>query len=386
MERARAEELEASLDRLCIAASRKAADIDRQRADFEAAASAHAALQAAHAEALAQGQALAARAAEAERELAAERRLAAGARQGLADKERQVAVLAAEVERLQGRQVTTDDAPGGPSPGDGADAGAIISARLVSFRSVAQLVERNTQLLAVARSLADDLDAARQGAVAQLEAARASAAAGGGPAPADPETERRIAELTEMCTALAAEAAACKRAADEALRDSAGRDQAGGGSPSRARARGGGSGSSSELEAAERRIADLEAALAAQRQKAADAADALQQQVDAARAAERAARGDEAAARAQQEVAAAAAASLQQQLGDAQARGERLAGQAAEHRSQLERLEAQLEQVGSLGWRRLGQTRATGLHCFATCCERQLQRVAPLTSDPALSA
>ena len=344
MERARAEELESSLDQLCLAASRKAADIDMERAAFEAARASHTMLQAAHAEVLARNEALTTRVAEAERELAAERRLAAGARQGLADKERQVAVLAAEVERLQGRNVSMED--DGGSPGDGGDAASIISARLVTFRSVVHLGERNSQLLAVARSLADDLDTARQqGAVAalQLEQQKGAASVGTAGTGPDSETERRIAELTEMCTVLAAEAAACKRAADEALsRDSYGRDQASGGSPGCGGARGGGGG---ELESVQRRLEEAEAVLTAQRQKAADAAAALQQQVDAARSAERVARSEEAAARAAQQVAANSATALQQQLGDAQSRSERLAVQVAEQRGQLERLEGQLEQV-----------------------------------------
>jgi hypothetical protein len=82
MERLRAQELEASLDRLCTAANRKAADSDRQRREYEGVRAALAALQSVHAEAVARAGQLSARAAELERELAAERHLEAGIRQG----------------------------------------------------------------------------------------------------------------------------------------------------------------------------------------------------------------------------------------------------------------------------------------------------------------
>jgi chromosome segregation ATPase len=334
MERLRAQELEANLDRLCVAASRKAAGIDRQRSEFEAAAAAHATLQAAHGEAAARGAALGARVAELERDLSGERRLASGLRQGLADKERQVAALTAEVERLSGRPLP----PGGDGevaapPGGGLDAAAVIDTRLVTFRSLGQLVEKNSQLLAVARGLADDLEASRVGLEARYAEARASEAA---------ETERRIAELTEMCSSLAAEAAACKRAADEALRDRQARDQdaaTGGGGGA------GGGASAAELEAARKRVAELEGTVSQLRSDAAESSALLRQQLEAARGAEAASRGEAASARAQHKVLANASAALQQQLADAQARGERLAAQLTEQRGLVERLEGQLEDV-----------------------------------------
>ena len=189
MERLRAGELEANLDRLCVAAARRAGDIDRRRADYEGAAAAHASLSAAHAEALSRAAALSARVSEGEGELAAERRLAAGLRQGLADKGRQLAVLTAEVERLQGRGVAMADDEAGAVDAGALDPASVISARLVTFTSLAALVEKNGQLLAVARSLADDLDAARAGVDARFAESRAAEAA---------ETERRIAQLTDV--------------------------------------------------------------------------------------------------------------------------------------------------------------------------------------------
>jgi DNA repair exonuclease SbcCD ATPase subunit len=258
----------------------------------------------------------------------------------LADKERQVAVLTAEVERLQGRPVP----PGGDGDGNTAllgsgalDAAGVINLRLVTFRSLAELVERNSQLLAVARSLAEDLDASRQGLEAKYAAARAAESA---------DVEQRIAELTEMCNALATEAQACKRAADEALRDRQVRDQAGCGGGGGGRAEGTQAAAAAELEAACARVKELEAALSQLRTDAAESAAFMQQQLDAARSAEGASRSDAATARAQQQVLSNAAAALQQQVADANARVERLTGQLSSHRDLVERLEVQLEQVG----------------------------------------
>jgi hypothetical protein len=331
MERARADELEASLDRLSVATASKAADAQRDRDEAEAARADLAALRAAHAEAVAQSRQLSAREAELTRDVEGERRLSAGLRRALADKERQVSVLAAEVERLHGRPVPPgggDAAP--PLPGGASlDAAAVIDARLVTFRSLHQLVERNTQLLSVARSLADDLDASRQGAEARVAEARASEAA---------DLEARIAELTDTCAALATEAAACKRAADEAARDGQSRDQASDSAPRAAAA---------ELKAALDRTAALEAEVAALRGAAAEARS-LQQQLEAARSAASSARSEAAAAAAQQQIASNAAAASQQQLTAANASVQRLSTQLRDRQSAVERLEGQLEQVG--GW------------------------------------
>jgi len=335
MERIRAQELEANLDRLCVAASRKAADIDRQGCEYEGARAAYVALQASHAEAVARSQQLAAKLAELEGDLRSEKRLAGGLRQGMADKERQLTVLMAEVERLQGRNVSIADDGSISDTAGLSDASVLISSRLVTFRSLAQLVEKNSQLLAVARSLADDLDASRQGLEAKYAQMRAAEAA---------DTERRIAELTEMCNALATEAQACKRTADQALRDRQQRDQAstdGAGSSGDT-----GMGGGAELTLARDRVAALETEVSQLRKELSDKTTLLQQQLEAARAAEGSARSEAASARAQLQIQANAYAALQQQVVDAQARAERFATQLAEQRSLVERLEGQLEQVG----------------------------------------
>lgn len=331
MERLRAQELEASLDRLCIAANRKAADIDRQRQEFEGARAAHAALQTMHAEAVVRQQQLSTRISKLDKELSAEQRLAAGLRQGLADKERQVAVLTAEVERLHGRPVPdTGEGDGAAAAGGSMNAAAVIDTRLVTFVSLSQLVEKNSQLLAVARSLADDLDASRQGIEAKYAEMRAAEAA---------DTERRIAELTDMCNALATEAQACKKLADEALRDRQARDQ---GSP---HGRQTGGASAAELEAARGRIAELETAVSQLRSDSAETSSLLNQQLEAARAGESRARRDAAAAKAQQAVLSNAVTVLQQQVADSQTRAERMAGQLSEYRALVERLEDQVTEV-----------------------------------------
>jgi hypothetical protein len=336
MERLRAAELEANLDRLCVAANRKANDIGRQRKEYEGARAAHVALQAVHAEAMARAAQQGARLAELERDLTAERRTVAGLRQGLADKERQLGVFVAEVERLNGRPLpeSTPASFAGATANDSLDAAGIIDARLVTFASLGQLVEKNSQLLAVARSLADDLDAARSGVEARVAEIRSTEAA---------ETERRISELTAMCTALAAEAQACKRAADEALRDR----QAGGAGGS------GGAGGpgpeAAELEAARKRIGELETTVSHLRTDGAETAALLKQQLEAARSDAASARADAASARAQQQVLSNASRALQQQAADAQARGERLATQLGDQRGLVERLEGQLEEVRRAG-------------------------------------
>jgi hypothetical protein len=370
MERLRAQELESNLDRLCVAASRKAADIERQRCEFEAARSAHAALQSVHAEVAARAAGLSARVSELERGLSGERRLAAGLRQGLADKERQVAVLMAEVERLSGRPVPPggDGEPGAPPPGALLGAAAVIDTRLVTFRTLGQLVEKNSQLLAVARSLADDLESSREGIEARYAQARAAEAA---------DTERRVAELTEMCAALASEAAACKRTADEALRDRQARDQASGGGEGGG---GGGGASSADLEAARKRAAELETTVSQLRADMAEESALLKQQLDAARTAEAAARSEAAAARAQQRVLANASGAMQQQLADAQGRAERLAGQLNEQRNLVERLEGQLEDVSR--WELAGPCPC--LRLLLVCFQIQGRNVISLVCGPRL--
>jgi len=331
MERIRAQELEANLDRLCVAASRKAADIDRQRKEYEGARAAHVALQAVHSDAVARSQQLAARVTELEGDLGSEKRLTTSLRQGLADKERQLTALTAEVQRLSGNPVQADDGSGAAAAESALDAGGVIDSRLVTFNSLAQLVEKNSQLLAVARSLADDLDANRQALEAKYAQMRAAEAA---------DTERRIAELTEMCNALVTEAQACKRTADEALRDRQQRDQSGGSDSTVC-----GPETAADLEAARRRVAELETTVSQLRSDAAESAALLKQQLEAARAGESAARSDAAAALAHQQVLTNASATLQQQVASSQARAERLAGQLGEHRSMVERLERQMEEL-----------------------------------------
>jgi hypothetical protein len=56
-----------------------------------------------------------------------------------------VASLAAEIARLNGQQVTLEDAPGAAG-GEVVDAAAVITQHLVSFRSLQELVAQNTQL------------------------------------------------------------------------------------------------------------------------------------------------------------------------------------------------------------------------------------------------
>jgi DNA repair exonuclease SbcCD ATPase subunit len=199
---------------------------------------------------------------------------------------------------------------------------------------VAELVERNSQLLAVARSLAEDLDASRQGLEAKIAEARAAEAA---------DTERRIAELTETCAALAAQAQACQRTADEALRDRQVREGEAGRNASVPAA---------ELQAARSQVETLEAEVARLHSTAAESQASLQKQLDTALGAEAVARSNAAAARAEQQLLANESAELHRQVADAQAQAAQLSQQLNEQRCMVERLEAQQEQVGTNSGRR----------------------------------
>jgi hypothetical protein len=324
--------------------------MEKERREYEAARSALADLKADAAAASAQSLELGERAAGLARDLEAERRLSCGLRRGLADKERQLAVVLAEVERLAGRSLAEAGDAAASDPTTAAagelDAAGVIDLRLVTFASLAQLVERNSQLLLVARGLAEEVDAGRRDAEARIADARAAEAA---------ETERRVEELTATCTALAAEAQACKRAAEAALRNR-GTSSVSSLGPEAA----------AELQAANERVTSLEASLEQARADAASSAALLQEQIETARAAESAARNEVASARAERQLQLSAAEGLRQQLEDALERGERLTAQLAEQRSTGHRLEGQIMEVrwhvqhtASLGWA-LGRSHASG--------------------------
>lgn len=331
MERLRAQELEASLDRLCVATSIKAADTERQRQQFKEAQQALPALQLAHEEVVALREQLLERVTELDRELLAERRLASGLRQGVADKEQQLTMLVAEVERLQGRPVPL--AGSGGSSLVGHSPAALITAHLVTFSSLAELVDKNSQLLAVARSLADELDASRQGVEARVAMARSEEAV---------EARRRISELAQTCKALEAEA----QAADAELRNKRGKGAAAG-----------------ELEASRSRVAELEEMVAQLHREKAQGGTIQQQQLAAAQSAAATARGDASDARAQQQVEAAKAAALQQQLSEAHARAERISRQLSESQQLAQQLEGEVEQASYQQYNELGSGVLGGRVC-----------------------
>eukprot|EP00878_Enallax_costatus_P016264 GHUV01017061.1.p1 GENE.GHUV01017061.1~~GHUV01017061.1.p1 ORF type:complete len:702 (+),score=287.51 GHUV01017061.1:1505-3610(+) len=188
--------LERQLDALCQQVQRRMAQATAQQQEHEQLAQAHQSTLRDLEEAQGQVRLLQAQLRESAGKVSDVQREAAMMRQALKDKERQIALLTAEVERLQGRPVPDISGAAPPLAGGVLSGQDVISEGLITFGSIQELVSINTKLQIVARQVVAEAEKSKEEVAAtyrqRWEAEQAALQA---------ETER----LRQLCSRLTAE-------------------------------------------------------------------------------------------------------------------------------------------------------------------------------------